>query len=290
MSGHKALPNQAADGRIVILDFGSQYTQLIARRIREQNVYSEVHPYNTDVSEVLADDVKGIVLSGGPSNISSEDALLPDRRVLESSIPILGICYGMQLIVEAFGGRICRAERHEYGSADLSILEAKGLFKGIPDAGGSETPVWMSHGDGVDKLPPGFVAIGRTPNSPFAAIKHSSRPIVGVQFHPEVAHTPEGRGMLHNFLFEICKCKPTWTAGSFVEEQTKFIRELVGDGKVLCADDHPYPAGANQTGTQDNKATAVLSHDAFGAASEAMLTFKDPRGNPMMVPPGVCPG
>ncbi|MBN2208504.1 MAG: glutamine-hydrolyzing GMP synthase [Candidatus Coatesbacteria bacterium] len=241
--------------RVVVLDFGSQYTQLIARRVRESRVFSEILPFSADASRVLSNGVKGIILSGGPSNISSDEALLPDMRILDAPVPILGICYGMQLLCSHFGGRVSRALRREYGGAQLSILQKDGLFKGVPDGGGSEMKVWMSHGDRVESLGPHFEPIAETANSPCAAIRHTGKPIFGVQFHPEVAHTPEGQSILRNFLFDICKCEPTWTPESFIEQEVRRCREIIGDKKVVCA----------TSGGVDSTVVAVLLDRAIGS-------------------------
>ncbi|MBN1593906.1 MAG: glutamine-hydrolyzing GMP synthase [Candidatus Coatesbacteria bacterium] len=254
MTNSDQFPRHITGQRVVVLDFGSQYTQLIARRIRESRVFSEILPYNAPASKVLYGDVRGIIFSGGPSNISSEDALLPDSEILEAGIPILGICYGMQLLSSHFGGQIGRASRREYGSAQLSILSHDGIFKGIPGDGGRETKVWMSHGDRVESLGPELKAIAETGNSPHAAIKHIDRPIFGVQFHPEVAHTREGKRVLDNFLFEICKCEPSWTAESFIEREIAECRRLIGDGKVVCA----------TSGGVDSTVVAALLSRAIG--------------------------
>ena len=244
-----------AGQRVVVLDFGSQYTQLIARKVRESCVFSEILPYNTEPSKILGDGLKGIILSGGPGNISSAEALLPDERVLDAPVPILGICYGMQLLCSHFGGEISRASHREYGGAQMSILHNDGLFKGVPRGGGTETKVWMSHGDRVESLGPNLKAIAKTANSPNAAIRHTRKPIFGVQFHPEVAHTPDGRDVLRNFLFEICKCEPSWTPESFIEQEIRRCRELVGNGKVVCA----------TSGGVDSTVVAVLLARAIGA-------------------------
>ena len=247
--------------RMVVLDFGSQYTQLIARRIREQNVFSDILPYNADISDVLAGHVKGIILSGGPSNLSVHSPLLPDERIFDSGLPILGICYGMQLLAKHFGGEVGRASKREYGNAELTVLDRESLFKGLPGSGKDRTVVWMSHGDHVQKLPPAFIPIAKTANSPNAAIKHEGRPLFGMQFHPEVSHTPEGTKLLANFLFDVCGCKPTWTPGSFVKQQIDYCRELVGDGKVICA----------ASGGVDSTVVAALLTKAVGKKLTAIF-------------------
>jgi len=240
--------------RIVVLDFGSQYTQLIARRVREGHVYSEILPYNVDASRVLSDGVKGIILSGGPANLSSAGVLLPDQRILDAPVPMLGICYGMQLLGQHFGGTVSRASRREYGSARLSILKEDHLFKGMREGVQGETTVWMSHGDRVESLGPELITIARTANSPNAAIRHTSRPVFGVQFHPEVSHTTEGRNILRNFVIGICNCRPNWTPDSFIEHEIARCRELIGSGKVVCA----------TSGGVDSTVVAVLLSRAIG--------------------------
>ncbi|RLC45951.1 MAG: GMP synthase (glutamine-hydrolyzing) [Candidatus Coatesbacteria bacterium] len=250
----RLLSTAADEQRIVVLDFGSQYTQLIARRVRESHVYSEILPYDVDASRVLSDGLKGIILSGGPGNISSEESLLPDERILDAPVPILGICYGMQILGQHFGGKVSRASRREYGSARLSIIEHDHLFKGMREDVQDETTVWMSHGDRIESLGPELISIAKTANSPNAAIRHTRRPIFGVQFHPEVSHTTEGRKILENFVIGICNCEPSWTPGSFIEREIARCRELVGGGKVVCA----------TSGGVDSTVVAVLLSRAIG--------------------------
>jgi len=235
VTGRGSHQTQPAEERIVVLDFGSQYTQLIARRIREWNVFSEILPYNASPERVVSAGVKGIVLSGGPANLSSEEALVPDERIFESSIPILGICYGMQVLASYFGGRVSRASRREYGGAQLEVLRDEALFEGVVDGQARVTSVWMSHGDRVERLPAEFISIGRTANSPYAAIRSRSRPIFGVQFHPEVAHTVGGSKIISNFLFKVCGCRGLWTPGSFIEQKLRECREAIGSSRAICA-------------------------------------------------------
>ncbi|MCP9472916.1 MAG: glutamine-hydrolyzing GMP synthase [Nitrospira sp.] len=240
--------------RILVLDFGSQYTQLIARRIREARVYSQILPCTAPSATILAYRPQGIVLSGGPSSVYEKRAPTVDKTLLDQGIPILGICYGMQLITRLSGGEVAKSERREYGRADLVIDDAGGLFKGVGKNG--STVVWMSHGDRIERLPPGFRAIAHTDNSPIAAMKREDpkRRIYCLQFHPEVAHTPEGTAILRNFVFEICGCKPTWTMQSYVETAVRQIRERVGRDRVICA----------LSGGVDSSVAAALTHRAVG--------------------------
>ncbi|ACD67226.1 MAG TPA: glutamine-hydrolyzing GMP synthase [Sulfurihydrogenibium sp.] len=235
---------------IVILDFGSQYTQLIARRIRELNVYSEILPFNASVEEILKHNPKGIIFSGGPASVYEPDAPKPDEKVYDLGLPILGICYGLQLITHHFGGEVIKADKHEYGKAELEVLDHEDLFYNIPHY----TQVWMSHADKVIKLPEGFEVIGRTFNAPFAAVRNKEKKIWGVQFHPEVSHTLLGKEMLKNFAVRICKCKQDWTMGNFLMEKQVEIRKMVGDKKAICA----------LSGGVDSSVAAVLVHNAIG--------------------------
>jgi GMP synthase (glutamine-hydrolysing) len=218
---------------ILILDFGSQYTQLIARRVREQKVYSEIHPFNVPIAKIRELAPKGIILSGGPS--SSYDAGAPriSTELYDLGVPVLGICYGVQLTALLLGGQVAPAERREYGRATLKIKDATDLFHGF--APGEDISVWMSHGDRIESLPGGFVVSGESANCPAAAVAAPSRKFWGVQFHPEVAHTPRGGEVLANFLFRICGCQPTWTMASFVDEAVAAVKETVGEkGRAVC--------------------------------------------------------
>jgi GMP synthase (glutamine-hydrolysing) len=236
---------------ILILDFGSQYTQLIARRIREAKVYCEIYPGNKPLSECSSiENVKGIILSGGPSSVYEKNAPWPDEKIWDMGLPILGICYGMQLIAEQYGGKVKRSAHREYGLADLAIGNSGGLFAKL----GSKATVWMSHGDSLSKIPKGFVRIAHTKNSPYAAISDLKRNIYGVQFHPEVKHTPKGRTIIENFIFKVCGDKPDWTMHSFIDEEIKRVRQQVGSGKVLCA----------MSGGVDSSVAALLIHKAIG--------------------------
>jgi GMP synthase (glutamine-hydrolysing) len=237
---------------ILIIDFGSQYTQLIARRVREAHVYCEIHPPSRSVEWIRDWKPKGIILSGGPASVYDEDVPTADRSLLDANIPVLGLCYGMQLLAHLAGGKVVRASRREYGRADVRIEGGK-LFEGF--GRGEETPVWMSHGDHVNAPPPGFSVTASSENSPVAAFEHRERPLFGVQFHPEVAHTPRGGEMLNTFLFEICGCTPDWTPGHFVESEIERVRATVGPReRVICG----------LSGGVDSSVAAVLVHRAVG--------------------------
>jgi GMP synthase (glutamine-hydrolysing) len=237
--------------RVLILDFGSQYTQLIARRVRESHVYCEIHPYNMDLESIKAFGAKGIILSGGPSSVHDQGAPFSDPGVFELGVPILGICYGMQLMALQLGGSVEKADRREYGPASVDIDVPGDLFCDIEREG---VRVWMSHGDRILKLPAGFSILARSDNSPAAAMGNPNRRLYAVQFHPEVVHTPCGKDILENFLFRICRCRATWTMKSFVESATASVRERVGDDQVICA----------LSGGVDSSVVAVLLHNAIG--------------------------
>ena len=215
---------------ILVLDFGSQYTQLIARKLRESGVYTEVVPYHENIEDIKARKPQGIILSGGPASVYAEDAYKPDDGVWELGLPILGICYGMQLITQHFGGSVIPADHHEYGKAKLKIANDTTIFKDISD----DSIVWMSHGDRAEKIPEGFEVVGTSENSPYAAIANDSKNIYAFQFHPEVHHSQEGTAMLKNFAKHICGCDSTWNMGSFAKEKIAAIKAQVGDRKVLC--------------------------------------------------------
>jgi GMP synthase (glutamine-hydrolysing) len=235
---------------ILILDFGSQYTQLIARRIRECGVYSEIHPYNFDVEKIKYKNPVGIILSGGPLSVYDEGAPRLNNEIFELGIPILGICYGLQLICFQLGGKVEKAKSREYGKATLKISGKSSLLKNINPA----SVVWMSHGDYVTKIPDGYKIIGNSDNSPFCAIANETKNIFGVQFHPEVAHTEEGIKILKNFLFEICKAKGEWTPKHFIDSSIDNIKNLVGNKKAICA----------LSGGVDSSVAAVLVSKAIG--------------------------
>jgi GMP synthase (glutamine-hydrolysing) len=235
---------------ILILDFGSQYTQLIARRVRELNVLSLVENYDLSYEQVMEMHPKGIILSGGPSSVYQAGAPLPDKRILESGIPVLGICYGLQVVAHLLGGEVDKSARQEFGKALLIVDDSKDLFKEVGDV----VKVWMSHADKVTKLPPGFVSIAHTENSPVAAIRSLDKKIFGVQFHPEVVHTNKGKEILSNFVYQICNCKGDWRPGNFIEESIVKIKKEVGNEKVICA----------LSGGVDSAVAAVLIHRAVG--------------------------
>ncbi|MEX0746546.1 MAG: glutamine-hydrolyzing GMP synthase, partial [Rhodothermales bacterium] len=242
--------------RIVILDFGSQYTQLIARRVREVGVYSEILPCTVRPDDVAAMKPQGLILSGGPCSIYDlgapqlGEAYLRMKREDGSLLPVLGICYGLQAMAHVLGGTVQRADRREFGRANLIVDEPSGLFDGVP----SGSTVWMSHGDHLSKLPAGYRVIAHTENAPIAAVKAESIPHYGVQFHPEVVHTDSGRLILQNFALEICGCRGDWTPASFVEEKKREIRETVGDDHVILG----------LSGGVDSSVAAVLLHKAIG--------------------------
>jgi len=221
---------------VLILDFGSQYTQLIARRIRELKVYSEIHPFDYALDKIKAMAPKAIVLSGGPSSCYDPDAPTIDPALYDLGVPILGICYGVQLTAKLLGGEVKPADKREYGRAEVRVTDAGArspLFAGF--AAGEALAVWMSHGDRVERLPPGFTLIGETPNAPAAAVVNEARRIYGVQFHPEVVHTPRGGELISNFLFGVAGLTPSWTMASFAEEAVEKVRRQVGErGRVIC--------------------------------------------------------
>lgn len=237
--------------KIVILDFGSQYTQLIARRIRELQVYCEIWPYHMRGCPSLEEkDIRGIILSGSPYSVTDERAPRLPQGVLESRRPVLGICYGMQLLVSTLGGRVIRSHSREYGRALLFILERGGLFEGL----GSEIVCWMSHGDSVKELPEGFACVARTEGCEYAAVRDKSGKTWGIQFHPEVSHTPLGKEILANFVFSICGCRPEWTSESIVKQEIQYVRNEVQKGRVVCA----------LSGGVDSVTAAVLTYRAIG--------------------------
>lgn len=235
---------------ILILDFGAQYTQLIARKVRELGVYCEIHPYTIAVDRVREICPMGIIFSGGPSSVYDHQAPKPSPRLYDLGIPILGICYGLQLIADQLGGKVDASARREFGSATLQIDNREDLFAGLDGS----TKVWMSHGDALSKLPAGFEPIAHSANAPICAIRDPRRRIFGVQFHPEVAHTLDGKKILANFLFKACGVKGGWTSQAFIESAIKEIRAQVGGSKVLCA----------LSGGVDSSVLAMLLHRAIG--------------------------
>jgi GMP synthase (glutamine-hydrolysing) len=235
---------------IAILDFGSQYSELIARRIRETQVYSEVLSYRTTVEQLQQLNPKGIILSGGPSSVYDDRAPQCDPGIWDLGIPVLGVCYGMQLMVQQLGGTVERADRAEYGKAELFIDSPTDLLSNVDEG----TIMWMSHGDSVHKMPPGFEVLAHTTNTPCASIANAARHLYGVQFHPEVVHSLGGMALIRNFVYDICKCEPTWTTEAFVEDAIREVRARVGDKRVLLA----------LSGGVDSSTLAFLLHKAIG--------------------------
>ena len=235
---------------VVILDFGAQYSQLIARRVREANVYSEIVPFDTPWEAIAAREPAAIILTGGPESTLAPEALGIDRRLWSSGLPILGICYGMQLIARDFGGRLAPSDHREFGPATLRLDGPSPLTAGLP----AESRAWMSHGDTVVAVPPGFVALGTTARCPVAALGDVARRIYGVQFHPEVAHTPHGAQLLRNFTHHVAGCSGRWTMAGFRTAEIERIRAQVGGGRVICG----------LSGGVDSSVAAVLIHEAIG--------------------------
>ncbi|MCK5344864.1 MAG: glutamine-hydrolyzing GMP synthase, partial [Candidatus Heimdallarchaeota archaeon] len=233
------------------------YTQLIARRIREIGVFSMIVPYNTDLSDLINSNVKGIILSGGPSSVYSAGAPRVNSDILEFNIPVLGICYGLQLIIDLLGGKVEAATKREYGKANLEVNKKSKLFTDIQN----DTTVWMSHGDKVTKIANKFNSIAKTNNSPYAAVEHEEKPIFGLQFHPEVEHSTQGREILKNFCFQVCNCTGEWSPGSFIEESIRYVREKVGNKKVVCG----------LSGGVDSSVVAVLLDKAIGKNLECIF-------------------
>jgi GMP synthase (glutamine-hydrolysing) len=240
----------AHDEIIPILDFGSQYAQLIARRVREAGVYSELVRPDISLDDLKKLNPRGIILSGGPSSVYEPNAPRCDPKIFDLGVPILGICYGMQLGVDILGGLVKPAKAREYGRAKLTVSGTDALVRNLP----AETTVWMSHGDQIHELPADFRALATTPTCPYAAARHVTRPFFGVQFHPEVTHTPRGEQFFQNFLYEICKCAGSWSMGSFVERSIQQIRDQVGTGTVICG----------LSGGVDSSVVAALLHKAIG--------------------------
>ncbi len=249
--GQQPLPGEAPqiqEEAVVIVDFGSQYSRLIARRVRECRVYCEIVSHDADWDDVRKINPKGVILSGGPASVYEEGAPLAPLWVYDSGLPVLGICYGMQVLTHQLGGKVVQATEREYGHAVLHQNVSSSLFANMPPS----MPVWMSHGDQIAELPPGFKSLAYTDNSPVAVM--GSDGIIGLQFHPEVVHTPQGKDLLANFLYEICGCHGLWTPENFVTRSIERIREQVGDGKVICA----------LSGGVDSAVAAVLLHRAVG--------------------------
>ncbi len=235
---------------IIVLDFGGQYNQLIARRVRECNVYCEVHPYSLSPDKIKAMNPKGIIFTGGPNSVYGEDSPLCDKAVFELGVPVLGICYGSQLMAHVFGGRVATAPVSEYGKTEVEVDTAKTIFKGVSP----KTVCWMSHTDYIESVPEGFVVTAHTPVCPVAGMENAEKGLYAVQFHPEVMHTQEGITMLRNFVMNICGCRGDWKMDSFVESAIRDLRERIGGGKVLCA----------LSGGVDSSVAAVLLSKAVG--------------------------
>ena len=236
---------------ILVLDFGAQYSKLIARRVRECNVYSEVLPYNVSVDRIKELNPKGIIFSGGPASVYVEDAPYVDEEIFELGVPIFGICYGMQIMCHTLpGGKVERAESREYGRAMMNVKNEMDIFSDL----GKELECWMSHGDRVTQVPKGFEIIGYTENSPAAAVGNQDKGFYGVQFHPEVVHTPRGTEIINNFLYNVCKCQGDWTTTNYIEETVAEIKERVGDAQVICG----------LSGGVDSSVAAALVHKAIG--------------------------
>ncbi|HEX4437917.1 MAG TPA: glutamine-hydrolyzing GMP synthase [Solirubrobacteraceae bacterium] len=243
-------PAPTVEQEIVVLDYGGQYSQLIARRVRDCGVFSELLPHHVSVEEVAARKPRGIILSGGPASVYADGAPALDRGLLELGVPVMGICYGMQLLVHTLGGRVEQAEVGEFGRSELQVIEPGVLMRGLP----REQTCWMSHRDTVYEAPPGFTALASSTGSPVAAVQDAERGIYGIQFHPEVVHTPYGQEILTRFLTEVCGCEPNWSAASIVDEQIRRIREQVGSGNVICG----------LSGGVDSSVAALLVHRAIG--------------------------
>lgn len=235
--------------KVIVLDFGSQYTQLIARKVRENKVYSEIFPYNYSLKKIISQRPKGLILSGGPASVRARGVPLPERELFHLGIPLLGICYGMQVMAKLLGGKVEEADRREYGRVELQVERTEGLFASLPP----KFTCWMSHSDRVAKMPSGFVSLAHTSNSKIASMADPRRKLYGVQFHPEVVHTQYGSKILNNFLKRICGCRGEWKLSSFVEDAVREIREQVGDQKVILA----------LSGGVDSSVTALILRKAI---------------------------
>jgi GMP synthase (glutamine-hydrolysing) len=235
---------------IIVLDFGAQYSKLIARRVREAKVFSLIMPFNTPLDEIEAQHPAGIIFSGGPASVHANGAPKPDSAIFDLGVPVLGICYGTQLFADMLGGKVERASKREYGIAHLEHTDGTGFLDGMD----SRTQVWMSHGDAITQLPKGFTTIGTTENCPFAAIADPKRKLYGVQFHPEVVHTPQGPTLLSNFVHKVCGCPSDWDMGSYLDAAVETVRIQVGDGRVVCG----------LSGGVDSSVAAALIHRAIG--------------------------
>ena len=246
-----------ADQKILVLDFGAQYAQLISRRVREQNVYCEIVRHDISAERIREINPMGLILSGGPSSVYAEKAPLPDPAIFDLGIPILGICYGMQLICDALGGKVESTPTREFGRAVCKVTDHSGLLEGWPD----ETQVWMSHGDQVQAISDEFIALARTETCPIAAVRHASRPLFGLQFHPEVTHTPLGSRLLKNFLYKACHCDGTWNISNYAEETIQALRERIGTERVICG----------LSGGVDSSVVAALLYKAIGPQLTCIL-------------------
>ena len=235
---------------VIVLDFGGQYNQLIARRVRECNVYCDIYSYKTDLEKIKAMEPKGIIFTGGPNSVYLEDSPSYAKEIYDLGIPVLGICYGSQLMMHQLGGKVCKAPVREYGKIEVTVDQSSALFENVSE----KTICWMSHNDYIEQAAPGFKIIAHTPDCPVAAVENVEKKLYATQFHPEVLHTKEGKQMLANFVFNVCGCAGSWKMDSFVEESIKAIREKVGDGKVLCA----------LSGGVDSSVAAVLLSKAVG--------------------------
>jgi GMP synthase (glutamine-hydrolysing) len=267
-------------GGIAIIDYGSQYTQLIARRVREQGVYAEIVPHDADLSRIEAHQPRGVILSGSPHSIYEPDAPQFPPALLSRGLPILGVCYGMQAMAQALGGAVAGSRVREYGAAQIEVVRESPLFADLPET----LEVWMSHGDRIEGLPSGFIALARSAGSPYAAMGDPARGWYGVQFHPEVAHTPQGAALLRNFLFSVCGCEANWSAGAFIDDAVGAIQRTVGGERVLLA----------LSGGVDSAVAAALLHRAvgerliavfvdtgmlrLGEAESVVRTFREERG------------
>ncbi len=257
LASNSSAASDLGQEKILVLDFGSQYAQLIARRVRELHVYCEIIRHDLPAEAIAAKQPAGIILSGGPSSVYEDGAPKCDPKLFELGLPILGICYGMQLACEALGGKVGHCESREYGRAALQVTSPEGLLSGLP----GETEVWMSHGDQVNAVSEEFQALAATSTCPFAAVQHQSLPVFGLQFHPEVTHTPLGSEILRNFLYNICECEGRWRLSDFAEQTIQRLREEIGDDRVICG----------LSGGVDSAVTAALLYKAIGPQLSCIL-------------------
>ena len=247
----------AARERVLVLDFGSQFAQLIARRAREQHVYCEIVRHDISPEQIKRHQPSGLILSGGPNSVYEPNAPRCHPGIFELGIPILGICYGMQLVCDQLGSRVTSSKAREYGRAHVQISKRDPFFDGVPD----ECEVWMSHGDQVQEISNGFISLARTATCPVAAVRHETLPVYGIQFHPEVTHTPFGKTLLKNFLFQICGCKGDWRLDDFANEAINGIRKRVGNDRVICG----------LSGGVDSSVVAALLYRAIGSQLSCIL-------------------